>query len=241
VAGTKECTGCGSPNETILLNCAFCGTQLPKGDMDGESIPIEELLQNCSTWIGKYEAIASDLQILNTSKQKDQMAGQMLGKFFVKTMDADALSYSGTLSAINQYLDLLEVKTSESQTFRPKVDELKNRFENAKKNESRTKKGIYKLVVGIVLACVVFGIIISLGISGESQDKNDEIAKLDAIELKIETAILSDKFEYALILVDQLMYTNALNYPKNQKIAEQYSEKRKGYKASINKMIERTK
>ena len=64
----SNCTSCGSKNEVILLNCAYCGTQLPITSQ-GKDIPAsEELLQNCSRWIGKYESIVSDWQTLQASK-----------------------------------------------------------------------------------------------------------------------------------------------------------------------------
>jgi len=234
----SNCTSCGSKNEVILLNCAYCGTQLPITSQ-GKDIPAsEELLQNCSRWIGKYESIVSDWQTLQASKHKDQFTSMPLGKFVAKTMSSEALSHAGTLSAINRYFDLLEVKTLNSEVLRSKIEELKERFQGAKAQERKTLALKNKFIGGVIFILVLF---IVFAFSFEGQEQKEIIEKLGTIEAKIEAAIISKNYNHALILAEQLNFEYELDLFENKQIADQYAQKKTDYKLAIEKMIERGK
>ena len=57
-----KCENCGAENEIIVSNCSYCGKSLvAEENIEKETDELEVLIQNCSTWIGKYEAMVSDI------------------------------------------------------------------------------------------------------------------------------------------------------------------------------------
>lgn len=153
----RECENCGADNELIVSNCSYCGKSLvSEENIEKETDELEDLIQNCSAWIGKYEAMVSDIGTLSNAKQIDSMSAQpIFGSLMAKSYGSNAVSYSETLSNVHHYLDLLEIKSSESSILREKVAQFKMRFERAKKKEKDTQQKKVKLIIGLVSALIL--------------------------------------------------------------------------------------
>ena len=153
----KSCDSCGAGNDLVVTNCAYCGSILPGVDVEEEADDLEELILQCSTWLGRYEAMVSDYTSLNDAKQVDSMSGQpIFGAVFEKTLGSGAVSYSETLGSVRKYLDILEVKASRRDAFRPKVQEYKERFKRAQAQEKKSRKKGKKMIIGLVFALILF-------------------------------------------------------------------------------------
>ena len=46
---------------------------MSEGNIEKETDELEDLIQNCSAWIGKYEAMVSDIGTLSNAKQIDSL------------------------------------------------------------------------------------------------------------------------------------------------------------------------
>jgi hypothetical protein len=104
---------------------------------------------------------------------------------------------------------------------------------------SELKKGNKKLIRKIVFGFLILFLLFKIGSCGdEEQERADNrIEKLNAIELKIEQAIENKKYDYALILVNQLSYNYDLGSFGNREIADSYKEKQEGYRVAIKNII----
>lgn len=152
----RECENCGAENELIVSSCVYCGNTLIDEDQIGkESDELEELVQQCSSWIGKYEGIVSNMGALNNAKQLDSISGTpIFGSLMSKSLGSNAISYSEILRNVHYYLDLLEIKSANSSILREKVAQFKKRFERAKLQEKNTNQKKIRLIIGLVLALV---------------------------------------------------------------------------------------
>ena len=154
----SKCDNCGAENELLILNCAYCGNSLIHEDnIEKESDELENLVQECSSWIGKYEGIVSSIGSLNNAKQLDSMsATPIFGSFMSNSLGSNSISYSEILRKVHHYLDLLEIKSSNSSVLREKVGHFKKRYERAKFQEKKTNQKKVRLIIGLVLTLVVF-------------------------------------------------------------------------------------
>ena len=154
----SECDGCGAENELLVSSCVYCGNSLVDDkNIEKESDELEELIQQCSSWIAKYEGIVSNMGALNNAKQMDSISGTpIFGSLMSKSLGSNAVSYSEILRKVHHYLDLLEIKSANSSMLREKVAQFKKRYERAKLKEKETNKKKVRLIVGLVLALVLF-------------------------------------------------------------------------------------
>lgn len=152
-----ECEACGAENELLVSSCAYCGISLVDDkDIEKESDELEELVQQCSSWIGKYEGIVSSIGSLNSAKQMDSVsATPVFGAMISSSFGSKAMSYSEILSKVHHYLDLLEIKSSNSSILREKVAQFKKRYDRAQLQEKETNKKKVRLIVGLVLALII--------------------------------------------------------------------------------------
>lgn len=152
-----ECDNCGAENELIVSSCVYCGnTLIDEDQIEKESDELEELVQQCSAWIGKYEGIVSNIGALNNAKQMDSVsATPVFGSLMSKSFGSKAVSYSEILSKVHHYLDLLEIKSANSSLLREKVAQFKKRYERAKLQEKETNKKKIRLIIGLVTALVL--------------------------------------------------------------------------------------
>ena len=135
----------------------YCGNSLVNEDhIEKESDELEELVQQCSAWIGKYEGIVSNIGALNNAKQMDSVsATPVFGSLISKSFGSKAVSYSEILSEVHHYLDLLEIKSANSSLLREKVAQFKKRYERAQLQEKETNKKKIRLIIGLVSALVL--------------------------------------------------------------------------------------
>jgi hypothetical protein len=154
----RECVNCGAENELLVSSCAYCGSSIVREEfVEQESDELEGLIQNCGLWIARFEGMVSDVNTLRNAKQMDSMrATPIFGSIFSKTLGSNTFSYSETLGNIYQFLDLLEVKSSNSSTLREHVSLFKKRLERARGQERKTKKKQVKIIVALVGALILF-------------------------------------------------------------------------------------
>ena len=101
------------------------------------------------------------------------------------------------------------------------------------------RKGFSKQQIGIVggFLILILCLLLALFFGGQDkQEEKNEIIKLEKIEQIINTDISNKKYDEALILTDQLVWTWKLGYPASKLKAQQYDEKRKSLKESIEKI-----
>ena len=125
------------------------------------------------------------------------------------------------------YKDLEFIKMIEKMN-----NEYLNNIKSLRKGVSKKIKG---LLIAIPLSILIFGFIFFMA-GKENQEEKEEKEKLIKIEAAINNNITNKKYDEALILTDQLVWTWKLNYPASKKKAQQYDEKRKSLKESIEKI-----
>jgi len=96
-----------------------------------------------------------------------------------------------------------------------------------------SSKNLLYVFVTLILIVFVFFMVFK-----DSNEQNETIKKLDQIEAKIQGAIKDKNYDYASIMVDQITYSVNLNDEENQKIAQQYDNKKKSLRATITKLKE---
>ena len=234
------CQSCGAENDEVLSNCAYCGSQLGEA-REIDTLSDLELLERCSEWLARFESITSDVTKLNQAKQMGQFENMpFFGKF--TKMLGGSYSYSGTYAAVSKYLDQLEVRGQHNDSMSGKIREFRDRFEAAKKAETKTKKRFKKMIIGLVAVYVVL-MVVAGGIWFVSENSTNEkssesnlrshLAELRATEMKINESIQDKNFDYALILVEGLMCTDP--DCSDQQIA-QFDEKRDRMRTAIERM-----
>lgn len=154
----RECVNCGAENELLVSSCAFCGSTIVNEKfVEQESDELEDLIQNCGLWIARFESVVSSVGTLNSVKQMDSMRSTpVFGSLFSKTYSVNTFSYSDTIGNVYKYLDLLEVKASNSSQLREHVTIFKKRLERARVCEKETKNKQFKLIFGLVIAFLGF-------------------------------------------------------------------------------------
>jgi len=113
--------------------------------------------------------------------------------------------------------------------------DLKSKFEENKKISKKNSpiKKLLKIVIPIFLLSSIF---FYFSISGESNELDLYQSKIDDIETKIDNALLEQNYDYALILIDQLVWDYKLNYNENKLKSESYEKKRESLKETIYKL-----
>lgn len=152
-----KCNNCGAENELLVSSCVYCGNSLVNEEnIERETDELEELVQQCSAWIGKYEGIVSNMGSLNNAKQMDSVsATPIFGSLMSKSFGSSAVPYSEILSKVHHYLDLLEIKSANSSILREKIAQFKKRFDRAKIQEKETNKNKIKLIFGMISILVL--------------------------------------------------------------------------------------
>lgn len=214
MVATKECPTCGAQNDSIFTNCVFCKTSLPKEDEN--SITNDELVMKASEWVGK----SSEPYLVITSPN----ANQWTGKGTIRMMQAEVTGNA------EKYLTLLEIRATSNPTLAIIHQSLRNKL------DKNSKSGSKKKVLNIVIPLLILVAIIGFSLFMASQENSKEYTyqeNLDKVEMQIEEAIKDKNYDYALILIEKLVWTHKLNYKENQKRADVYDKKRKELKKTI--------
>jgi len=213
MAVSKSCPSCGAENDLIYTNCLFCKTPLP--NLDINSISNDDLIMKATEWVGK-----SREQTIKIEGKSGNLLDLIGGKM---------INHSEIVSNAEKYLNLLSVRAQSNDEIKRVFQDLKIDFENNKKKAKR-KSPAYVLMYMVVLLAVVLIPLLFLA-RGEANEEEEAIKKLDQIELKIEEAVKEKDYDYALILVEKLVFNL-----KDQKITDQYTEKRNSLRETIFKM-----
>lgn len=241
----KTCNNCGAENDLILISCIYCGAILPGTDIEEESVELEELLQNCSKWIGKFEAMVGNPQTLTNAKQKDSLSGDIFGKVLSKTLGSDAVSYSATLGAVNRYMDILDVKAQGSDLMRSKVRELKERFRQArileKKTEAKQSKLKRMAIIGLVIMVTFFIVLFVWMGTNAGKGKEKEVVRLENLMEDINTAVKEGNFDTAEILCAQLKWEYDDSWTHYDNETKAWDEKRETMLTTIREIRLRDK
>ena len=214
MAATKECPSCGAQNDVIFTNCMFCKTSLPT--VDENAITNDELVMKASEWVGK----SSEPMLVMQGPD----ANEWTGKGIVKIMQAEIIGNA------EKYLNLLAVRATSNPTLSIIYQGLRDKLDKNSKSGSKKKVlGIALPILGFVLL-MVFVLFMA---SGESDAENAYQEKLEKVEIQIDEALKDKNYDYALILIEKLVWTHELNKPSNQKKAEVYDKKRKELKETV--------
>lgn len=214
MAATKECPSCGAQNDVIFTNCMFCKTSLPA--VDENSITNDELVMKASEWVGKSSEPMLVMQGPN--------ANEWTGKGIVRMMQAEIIGNA------EKYLNLLAVRATSNPTLAVTYQGLRDRLD--KNSKSGSKKKVLRIILPIV-AFIIIGIFVGIMASSEGDAENTYQEKLDKVEIQIDEALKDKNYDYALILIEKLVWDHKLNYPSNQKKAEAYDKKRKELKETV--------
>lgn len=214
MAATKECSSCGAQNDVIFTNCMFCKTSLPTVDED--AITNDELVMKASEWVGKSSEPELVMQGPN--------ANEWTGKGIVKMMQAEIIGNA------EKYLNLLAVRATSNPTLSITYQGLRDKLD--KNSKSGSKKKVLRIALPII-ALIILGIFIGIMASREGDAENIYQEKLEKVEIQIDEALKDKNYDYALILIEKLVWDHELNYPSNQKKAEAYDKKRKELKETV--------
>lgn len=212
---TKVCPSCGANNDIIFTNCLFCKTGLPSINID--EITNDDLIMKASEWVEK--SAERVLVIKDANANEWTMKG-------IKT-----LQHGEILANAEKYLNLLSVRAISNETIKIVYQNLKTKLEKNKKSPKQ------KMVIFAIAAVILFIFIFYMALN-ERSGRKEVFEKLERIEFQIQDAIKDKNYDYALVLVEQLVYSENLTAEANQKIAKQYDEKRKALKETILKLKE---
>jgi len=133
----KKCPNCGSTNDSIFTNCAFCNTPLPQ--IDNESISTETLVSEASKWVGYcYE------EFINLKDPNNP------------TEEGIHYDHGQVRGIADQYINLLRVRSLSNPQLTSIVDNLAIKME--KNIKSRSKKLMW-IFVGFIVGALVLLII----------------------------------------------------------------------------------
>lgn len=214
MASIKECPACGAQNDVIFTNCIFCKSSLPR--VEENSITNDELVMKASEWVGK----SSELMLVIQGPD----ANEWTGKGIVKMMQAEIIGNA------EKYLSLLQIRSTSNPALSVTYLGLRDKLDKNTKIGNKKKFTLPLVLLGLF---IVLGFLITLGISSDKNSYNEYQERLDNFENQIEAAIKEKNYEYALILIEKLVWTHELNLTKNQKKAEAYDHKRKELKETI--------
>jgi len=214
MAATKECPSCGAQNDVIFTNCMFCKTSLPT--VDENSITNDELVMKASEWVGKSSEPELVMQGPN--------ANEWTGKGIVRMMQAEIIGNA------EKYLNLLAVRATSNPTLAVIYQGLRDKLD--KNTKSGSKKKVLRIalpIIALIIVCIFIGIMDSR--EGDAEKTYQE--KLDKVEIQIDEALKEKKYDYALVLIEKLVWDHELRLEKNWKKAEAYDEKRKELKETV--------
>jgi hypothetical protein len=192
----NSCTSCDATNDPILSYCMFCNTALPESSID--TLKDEELFSNCLVWLSRYETLVENPDQLQVSMLKDNMyyASNIANSGFGK----HTISFMTVSSSIERYLNMLEVKCSNSPALKNKIFEIRTRYNLAKSKLSHTKKQVNRraLYIGlgaVILLFVLFSIIFYM-VSGEKDSIKQENERLEIIVQQINASVAEGKVDH---------------------------------------------
>lgn len=214
MSATKECSSCGAQNDVIFTNCMFCKTSLPTADEN--AITNDELVMKASEWVGK----SSEPMLVMQGPD----ANEWTGKGIVRIMQAEIIGNA------EKYLNLLAVRATSNPTLSVTYQGLRDKLD--KNSKSGSKKKVLRIALPI-LGFVLLMVFVLFMASGEGDAENAYQEKLEKVEIQIDEALKDKNYDYALILIEKLVWTHELNYPSNQKKAEAYDKKRKELKETV--------
>jgi hypothetical protein len=217
MAATKECPSCGSQNDVIFTNCMFCKTSLPFLDLN--SISNDELVMKASEWVGRS---SESFFIL-----KSPDANEWSGKGIVRIMQAEILGNA------EKYLNLLGVRATTNPTLSIIYQGLNHKLEKYSRDAKRKQKLPLFILGGGFF--IMFGIValVTLNPPPVDESKVNFQDKLDKIEIQIDEAVREKNYDYALVLIERLVWDYDLGSTSNQKKAEAYDKKRKELKDAV--------
>jgi hypothetical protein len=223
----NSCTSCDATNDPILSYCMFCNTALPESSID--TLKDEELFSNCLVWLSRYETLVENPDQLQVSMLKDNMyyASNIVNSGFGK----HTISFMTVSSSIERYLNMLEVKCSNSPALKNKIFEIRTRYNLAKSKLNQTKKQVNRraLYIGlgaVILLFVLFSIIFYM-VSGEKDSIKQENERLEIIVQQINASVAEGKVDYAILLCSQLDWNRqGLSGDQDEEMEKKWSSRK---------------
>lgn len=250
----KTCPACGAHVKAFQIKCDDCGHEFRDTNASKSIISFYEELKNKS--LQDQSIIVSSYPI--PSNKEDILEFLSISVGNCKRLDnEERMAYSTSVWG-GKFSSDLGFRESLINAWQGKTIQAINKGKTLFKNDSillseitRYEKQYIEIssdpklvaqgkikkiaMVSVILIIVLSFIMAYLG-SSESDEKKLEQQKLDNIENQIVKSINQKKYDNALILNEQLVWSWQLNYTESKKKALQYDEKRKSYKATIEKM-----
>ena len=244
----KTCPACGSHIKVFQVKCDDCGYEFRETK---SSVNVKEFHQKIITAAQKDRASIIQTFPIPTNKEDiiefltlsipgatPMTQEEQMGYIHpLKGMSEEGSYRLAEISAWENKSNMVIQQTKVLFIGDISMTTIINNYEsqllhNLQKQTNKKKK----YIVGLILGILVLGLFIGLMASTESSDEQKEKDKLNNIELQINNAVQDKNYDKALILNEQLVWTWKLDYSESQKMALQYDEKRKSYKATIEKM-----
>ena len=116
------------------------------------------------------------------------------------------------------------------------IDRMNSEYLLGNKNLRRGLSRPVRLVLFLIVIFIAIFIFIIFSEQKEKNELNQEFEKLNKIEEDVRIDIINKKYDEALILTEQLIWTWKPSHPDSKKKAEQYDAKRKSLKETIEKI-----
>jgi hypothetical protein len=248
VGNIKTCPSCGASVKAFQIKCEDCGHEFRQTQ---SSINIKELQQKISKATSKDRPGIIQSFPIPTNKEDIIEFLTLSIPNSAPMSDTEKMGYINPWKGANVELSYREAEIASWENKSNIVlkqarilfsgdltmTQILNNYElQLKQNLSKESKKKIKAVIPLLSIVILLIIFLTFMISGEGDDLQKEKDRLNNIELQINNAVQDKNYDKALILNEQLVWTWKLDYSESQKAALQYDEKRKSYKATIEKM-----
>ena len=204
---TKTCKQCGAENDLILSNCKNCNSSLPRIELD--TIPEEQLLNNCSYWLAKLESL-KDFDSYFSAKSAEDISKQALFGALTK-LTTSGPSLSEVIGSTDKYIRALAVRAQSSLELATHIQEFKERQKVALAGieANRRKKSLLAVIIvpaALVLLPALGWAVFHFTIGAEMQKSSAEETRLNVVIGKAEQAIARGDMKAAKFFVSQIKW-----------------------------------
>jgi len=244
VGNIKVCPSCGESVKSFQINCSSCGHEF---NIDSNIIKIiQEKFNEIEISVNKKEVPLVDRIDVEGFYQRQinkyqsrfidnleipKSKGEILNLFSLSITQSNKTSTNNDNDLRNawklksqQLKNIIEIQLKNDSDAKQLID-----FFNKSQKVYFSKKLKYTLMW--VTGSIFFIFFITLMVINENREKRDLIDKLEKIENQILDLVKEGKYDRALILTDQIIWTH-----KGKELRKQYSDKKKSLEDKINNL-----
>ncbi len=202
---TKTCKQCGAENDLILSNCKNCNSSLPRIELD--TIPEEQLLNNCSYWLAKLESL-TDFDSYVSAKSAEDSSKQFGA--LAKLMTSGP-SLSEVIGSTDKYIRALAVRAQSSLELATHIQEFRERQKAAlagieANRKKKSRLNFILLPAALVSLPALAWAVFHFTIGAEMQKSSAEETRLNVVMGKAEQAIARGDMKAAKFFVSQIKW-----------------------------------